>query len=88
MDPTLAIAIVFALGLALSYRAKWKRAERQVAHMETTARYQRNRVDATERELGRLYEKLDHTERLWKDAKRLYLGALDDLAAVRDGAAE
>lgn len=39
MDPTLAIALVIAIGWALSYRAKWKRAERQMAHIEQTNQF-------------------------------------------------
>lgn len=87
MDPTLAIALVFAIGWALSYRAKWKRAERQMAHIEQTSEFRAKLIDNQERTIQELLEKLDHTERLWKDAKRMYLDSLDEIAALRDGSA-
>lgn len=87
MDPTLAIALVFAIGWALSYRVKWKRAEQQLTSAESVSEFRAKLIDNQERTVQELLEKLDHTERLWKDAKRLYLDSLDEIAALRDGSA-
>lgn len=95
MDPTLTIALVLAIGWALSYRAKWKRAERQLANAKEVSEFRAKLIDNQERTVQELLGKLEAAEKeiarkeqLRKDAFNLYRGALDDLAAVRDGAAE
>lgn len=89
-DPTipLALSLIVSLGWALSYRAKWRRAERQLANAKEVSEFRAKLIDNQERTVQELLEKLDHTERLWKDAKRMYLDSLDEIAALRDGAAE
>lgn len=95
MDPTLTIALVIAIGWALSYRAKWRRAERLVTHWRSLSEHQTRCLVARTEEFEATIEKLEaakkeiaRKEQLRKDAFNLYRGALDDLAAVRDGAAE
>lgn len=95
MDPTLTIALVLAIGWALSYRAKWRRAELQLTSAEAVSEFRAKLIDNQERSIVTLLEKLEAAEKeiarkeqLRKDAFNLYRGALDDLAAVRDGAAE
>lgn len=83
-DPTLPLALLLTIGWALSYRAKWRKAERQLTHAEQTNQFRAKLIDNQERTVQELLEKLDHTERLWKDAKRL---SLDEIAALRDGSA-
>lgn len=88
MIGSLSLALILTLGWALSYRAKWRKAELQLTSVEAVSEFRAKLIDNQERTVQELLEKLDHTERLWKDAKRLYLDSLDEIAALRDGAAE
>lgn len=87
-DPTLSIALVIAIGWALSYRAKWRRAELQLTSVEAVSEFRAKLIDNQDRTIVALLEKVEEKDRLWKDAKRMYLDSLDEIAALRDGAAE
>jgi hypothetical protein len=62
MDPTLTIALVFAIGWALSYRAKWKRAERQMANAKEVSEFRAKLIANQDRQILELIEKLESTE--------------------------
>lgn len=80
MDPTLTIALLLAIGWALSYRAKWKRAERERDQWKSNS-------DGWER-LSLQWEKDAVNSRAkWLDARNRYLDSLDEIAALRDGSA-
>lgn len=87
MDPTLTIALILAIGWALSYRAKWKRAERQLTHLAAAKDVIHKRAWAAEDQLSAALKKADDTERKWLDMKSRYLDSLDEIAALRDGSA-
>ncbi|HEY3499589.1 MAG TPA: hypothetical protein VGK73_33090 [Polyangiaceae bacterium] len=81
MDPTLTIALILAIGWALSYRAKWKRAEREAARLNRETCHYRAHACESERKYLAAHFK-------WLDMKSRYLDSLDEIAALRDGAAE
>lgn len=87
MTESLTIALVIALGWALSYRAKWRRAERQLTHSEQTSQFRAKLIDNQDRTIVALLEKVEEKDRLWKDMKSRYLDSLDEIAALRDGSA-
>lgn len=62
IDPTLTIALVFAIGWALSYRAKWKRAERQLTSVEAVSEFRAKLIANQDRQILELIEKLESTE--------------------------
>lgn len=62
MDPTLSIALVIAIGWALSYRAKWKRAERQLTSVEAVSEFRAKLIANQDRQILELIEKLESTE--------------------------
>lgn len=88
MDPTLTIALVFAIGMAARFYLRTLDMGRRNAALEADREFMSRRVKQQDATIAELLEKLDHTERLWKDAKRMYLDSLDEIAALRDGAAE
>lgn len=88
IDPALTIALILAIGWALSYRAKWRKAELQLTSAEAVSEFRAKLIDNQDRTIVALLEKVEEKDRLWKDMKRRYRDSLDEIAALRDGAAE
>lgn len=87
MDPTLTIALVIAIGWALSYRAKWKRAERQRDEWRASSVHGWERASFLSDEWKKAKAESDSNRAKWLDARSRYLDSLDEIAALRDGSA-